>query len=199
MENSKKIILGSQSPRRKSLLEGMGFNFSVVTAETDESFDSYYAPGSIVKYIADGKAKAIRPLIDPKNILITADSLVVNNYRILGKPQSEDEVYEMLLLLSDTLHEVYTGVHVSDDMSGGTFFDRTEVKFSSITEAEIAQYIVQGNPFDKAGAYGIQGWIGINKVEWIRGSYTNVMGLPTQKLYDKLSAMMIRTPHQEKD
>ncbi|PTS98302.1 septum formation protein Maf [Pedobacter sp. HMWF019] len=179
------IILASKSPRRQELLQQMDLDFKVVLKDVDESYPEGLSPSEIAVYIAEKKAKAF--LADqPNSIVITADTIVAYNGEIMGKPEDAKHAEQMLTKLSGTVHEVYTGVSLIYNGEILSFFDLTEVYFKELTTEQIRYYIENYKPFDKAGAYGIQDWIGMVAVEKIVGSYTNVMGLPTEKLYTAL-------------
>jgi len=181
-----KIILFSKSPRRQELLKLMGVDFRVMTKDVDESFPSELSVEEVAKYIAEKKAHAFDEEIQDE-ILITADTIVAVDNEILGKPVDEDDAKRMLNKLSGRTHQVYTGVAISHNHQVISFVDRTDVEFRVITSEEIDFYIKQYQPYDKAGAYGIQEWIGLTCVTSIKGSYTNVMGLPTEKLFFNLN------------
>lgn len=181
------IILASKSPRRSELLKLMGFDFEIITAETDESYPPNLNPDEIVLHIAKNKAKAIQK---PNYIVIAADTLVCIDGEILGKPRSHKEAKSMLSKLSNNKHEVYSGVYVTYQDLAYQVVERTEVHCATISEEEMDFYIDQYQPFDKAGSYGIQDWFGLNFVREIRGSYTNVMGLPTERLYHLLAKLV---------
>jgi len=180
------LILASKSPRRQELLQLMGLDFKVVLKEVDESYPNNLSPSDIACYIAEKKANAF---VDERrnNLVITADTIVAYNGEILGKPGDAVHAWEMLSKLSGTVHQVYTGVSLAHKDKLETFCDVTEVCFRKLSTAEIEHYINKYDPFDKAGSYGIQDWLGCIAVEKITGSYTNVMGLPTEKLYTALS------------
>lgn len=183
-----KIILFSKSPRRQELLKLMGVDFRVMTKDVDESFPSALSPEEVAKHIAEKKAHAFDEEIQDE-ILITADTIVAIDDEILGKPIDESDAKRMLNKLSGRTHQVYTGVAISHQHHIVSFVDRTDVEFRKITPEELDFYIKQYQPYDKAGAYGIQEWIGLTCVTSIKGSYTNVMGLPTEKLYAQLALM----------
>jgi len=185
-QQSLPIILASKSPRRQELLSAMNLDFKVMLKEVDESYPAELLPADIAVYIAEKKAAAFAG-DNGDAIVITADTIVAYNDEILGKPADEEHAREMLGKLSGTNHQVYTGVSLGYAGKLHSFYDRTEVFFNVLTNAQIGHYISNYNPFDKAGAYGIQDWIGLIAVEKIIGSYTNVMGLPTEKLYKALS------------
>ena len=181
---SKKIILASKSPRRQELLEKMGFDFTVRLIDVDESFPAHLSPEDIARFIAEAKASAYSPA--EEEVIITADTIVVLGDDILGKPNNVDHSVEMLQSLAGKTHRVLTGVCLVTTNARITFVDETEVTFRPVTDQEIRHYIAAYQPFDKAGSYGVQDWWGLTVVESIKGSYTNVMGLPTEKLYHYL-------------
>lgn len=177
------LILASKSPRRQELLKLLGFEFSIELKDVDESYPEGLTPPEIAVYISEKKAKAFSS--DTKTV-ITADTIVALNGEILGKPSNRAHAQEMLRKLSGSTHEVFTGVTLVKGNTARSFYDRTEVTCRAVSEAEIDFYIDNFNPFDKAGSYGIQDWWGLVVVQQIRGSYTNVIGLPTEKLYQEL-------------
>jgi septum formation protein len=179
------IILASKSPRRQELLKLMGFDFQVVLREVDESYPPELMPSEIAVYISEKKAKAY-DLIVENEIVITADTIVSLEGNILGKPENEDHAFEMLSALSGKRHDVITGVSLLKDHKVSSFYELTEVFFREISAEQIRYYINTCQPMDKAGAYGIQEWIGLVAVERINGSYSNVVGLPTHRLYSEL-------------
>src|SRR5690554_2540014 len=171
------IILASQSPRRKELLKQLDLPFEVRTKDIDESFPSTFRPEAAAVYIAEKKANSFLNQLD-KELLIAADTLVSIHEEILGKPKDSDDAFRMLRLLSGNVHEVITGVALLHQKKIYSFFEKTLVYFKDLTDEEITYYIKTYQPFDKAGAYGIQEWIRMIGVERIEGSYTNVVGLP---------------------
>lgn len=181
------IILASKSPRRHELLKLMGFDFTIELKEVDESYPEGLKPAEIAVFIAEQKAKAFGDI--PGKIVITADTIVALDGKILGKPNNRDHAREMLRELAGTSHEVYTGVSIVKDNQINSFYEITEVHCKEATEAEIDYYIDNFKPFDKAGSYGIQDYWGLVVVKRINGSYTNVMGLPTEKLYEALKKL----------
>lgn len=183
-----KIILASKSPRRKQLLEELGIKFEVKTIDTDESYPVGLATNQIAEYLAIKKASPFEKNIDEQTMVITADTIVAIDDEILGKPANYNEAFTMLTNLSGKAHLVSTGVCISTKHKKKSFTSSTKVFFKTLTKAEIEHYIKQYQPFDKAGAYGIQEWIGYIAVERIEGSYFNVMGLPVQRLYEELCA-----------
>lgn len=184
----KNIILSSSSPRRQQLLRDLGLSFEVKTLHTDESFPSDMEPILVASFLAEKKAKTFLPQLKRNEVLITADTIVIAGSTILNKPQNTEEAIAMLNLINGKSHKVITGVCIADVDQKTTFFDQTEVSFSKLSDEEIAYYIHKFRPFDKAGAYGIQEWIGMVGIEEIKGSYYNVMGLPVNLLYKNLKS-----------
>lgn len=182
----RKFLLASKSPRRQELLKGLGIDFEIVSIDADESFPEHLVREEITEFISQSKSQSFREL-DTEEILITADTLVWLDNEILGKPKDAEEAFEMIQKLSDSTHEVFTSVTVKSIRNNITFSDTTEVSFSPIDEIETQYYIENFKPFDKAGAYGIQEWIGYAKINRIHGCYYNVMGLPLPKLYKILT------------
>ena len=189
LDNLKKynIVLASNSPRRKELLQRMGVNFKVRTLfGIDESYPDSLRGEDIVRYISRNKAQAYRSSMAPNELLITADTIVYVEGEVMGKPKTAEQAKEMLNKLSGKSHQVITGVTIVTADRTEDFGVTSQVKFAEITDEEINFYVDNYLPFDKAGAYGIQEWIGIVAVEEIKGSYFNVVGLPVQRLYQKL-------------
>lgn len=181
------IILASNSPRRRELLAGLGLTFETrVIPGIDESYPEGLAGPDIACYIASAKAAAYRPTLQADDLLITADTIVYIDGRVFGKPHDRAEASAMLRALSGRTHQVITGVTLSTQTAVRTFSVTTEVSFAPLTDEEITYYIDHYRPFDKAGSYGIQEWIGFVGVTGIQGSYFNVMGLPVQRLYQEL-------------
>jgi len=178
------ITLASKSPRRQELLNLMGLKFSVELKDVDESYPATLSAPEIAVYIAEKKAKAFTA--NPYEIIITADTIVAIDGEILGKPKDYSEAQEMLGKLSGNKHEVYTGVSINFQGEIVSFYDQTEVFCRVLNTEEINYYLDNYEPFDKAGSYGVQDWFGLTVVERLNGSYTNVMGLPTEKLYQYL-------------
>lgn len=178
------IILASKSPRRQELLSLMGLDFSVELKEVEESYPAHLTAPEIAVYIAEKKAAAFNT--KPDQIIITADTIVAINGEILGKPKTHAQAQEMLGKLSGNMHQVYTGVSINYQGNLTSFYDKTSVYCRTLNLAEIDYYIDNYQPFDKAGSYGVQDWFGLTVVEKLEGSYTNVMGLPTEKLYKHL-------------
>ena len=180
-----KLILASNSPRRKELLGGLGIPFEVrVLQGIDESYPETVPTDKIAEFIATNKAKAYEVAAD--EILITADTVVIVDDKILGKPADADDARQMLRKLSGKSHHVITGVSLKSYDKQKTFSVDTEVTFKTLSESEIDYYVTRYKPFDKAGAYGIQEWIGYIGVTSLRGSYFNVVGFPVQRIYDEL-------------
>ena len=190
LENLSKfnIVLASNSPRRKELLQRLGLTFKVRTLfGVDESYPSALRGEEIACYISKKKAEAYLPSMADDELLITADTIVcTDDGQVLGKPTDAADAQRMLALLSGCTHKVITGVNIVTKARTDNFAVTSDVKFATLTQEEIKYYIDNYLPYDKAGAYGIQDWIGLIAVEEIRGSYFNVMGLPVQRLYTKL-------------
>lgn len=187
MELPYKIILASNSPRRRELLAGLGLDFTVkVISGIDESWPHSLKGEEIPLYISREKATPYRPLIGPDELVITADTIVYVDGEVLGKPADKADACRMLRLISGRWHEVITGVTLMTAVKERSFAVTTKVRFCNLTDDEINRYVESGLPMDKAGAYGIQEWIGYVGVEAIEGSYFNVVGLPVQRLYREL-------------
>lgn len=183
------IILASKSPRRQELLEMMGIDFKVVLREVDEAYPEGLNPTEIAIYIAEKKAKAFDEVID-NEIVITADTIVSLDGKILGKPENQEHAFEILTELSGKRHEVITAVSLLKNHQLKSFYELSEVFFKKLSAEQINYYIANYAPMDKAGAYGIQEWIGLVAVERINGSYSNIVGLPTQRLYEELYKLL---------
>ena len=182
-----RIILASASPRRKELLSKLDIGFTVkVLHDVDESFPASLSVVQVPQYISRKKADAYRQEMQENDMVITADTVVAVGRRILGKPKSAEEARVMLKLLSDRYHRVVTGVTIMTAKRTETFATVSRVRFTRLNDEEIDYYISKYKPFDKAGAYGIQEWIGMVGITELNGSYFNVMGLPVQRLYAKL-------------
>ncbi|MBR6793944.1 MAG: septum formation protein Maf [Clostridia bacterium] len=171
-----KILLASASPRRKQLLTELGYEVEVVRPTFDEDTVTASDPAALVAALAEGKGRSVLP--QKEALLVAADTVVVFEGRVLGKPCDEQEAHRILSALSGRRHEVYTGVYLQRDGISRTFTERAEVFFRPLTEQEIRDYIATGSPMDKAGAYGIQDSGFVDRIE---GSYHNVMGFPTEK------------------
>lgn len=182
------IVLASNSPRRKQLLEQLGLEFITrVIKDVDESYPQDMCADEIAAYISAKKATAYRSTMSEYELIITADTVVVCADKVLGKPVDADDACAMLKMLSGRTHKVITGVTIVTKDTTITFDSVTEVDFDTLTDEEINYYVNDYKPMDKAGAYGIQEWIGCAGVKGMRGSFYNVMGLPVQKLYKELS------------
>jgi len=181
------IILGSASPRRQQLLKDAGFTFKTISINADESFSPTLQAEQIPLYLAEKKASLYPDTLKDNDILITADTVVWVDNIVLNKPGNNFEATQMLQLLSGKTHQVFTGVCITSNQKKVSFFDETKVYFKPLTEKEIAYYITNYKPFDKAGSYGAQDWLGLIAIERIEGSYFNVMGLPIHKVYANLS------------
>lgn len=187
MELPFKIILASNSPRRRELLAGLGLEFTVkVISGIDESWPRSLKGEDIPLYISREKAAPYKQLIGPDELVITADTIVYVDGEVLGKPHDKADAVRMLKLISGRWHEVITGVTLMTAAKERSFAVTTKVRFCNLTDDEINRYVESGLPMDKAGAYGIQEWIGYVGVEAIEGSYFNVVGLPVQRLYREL-------------
>lgn len=187
MELPYKIILASNSPRRRELLAGLGLEFTVkVISGIDESWPHSLKGEDIPLYISREKAAPYKPLIGLDELVITADTIVYVDGEVLGKPRDKADARRMLRLISGRWHEVITGVTLMTAAKERSFAVTTRVRFCNLTDDEINRYVESGLPMDKAGAYGIQEWIGYVGVEAIEGSYFNVVGLPVQRLYREL-------------
>ncbi len=187
---NRKIVLGSGSPRRKELLEQMGLDFEIMKSDKEEIIEDSLTPAEVVRSLALQKAEDIVQRVDKDTILITADTIVECEGRILGKPIDEEDAFGMLKFISNKRHSVFTGVVVWDtkDDTKKEIVERTTVYIKNITDDEAWAYIRIGEPMDKAGSYGIQGK-GAVLIEKIEGDYYSVMGLPVNKLYEILKCM----------
>ena len=187
--NSLRLVLASNSPRRKELLGGLGLPFTIRTVDgIDESYPPDLQGADIPLHIARRKAAAYLPTLAPDELLITADTIVCLDGQVIGKPKDEDEAIRMLHALSGRTHKVITGVSLSTTRRTKTFAAVSLVTFTDLSDEEIRYYVDHYHPLDKAGAYGVQEWIGMVGVRRIEGSYFNVMGLPVQRLYEELRA-----------
>ncbi len=191
-ENLKKyhIILASNSPRRRELLAGLGIHFEVkVLPDVEEAYPEDLPVLQIAEYIAKEKAAAYQSLMGPDELVITADTVVVVGSEVMGKPADADDARRMLEKLSGRTHQVTTGVCLTTQRVQKSFSVTTDVTFKPLSREEIDYYIENYSPFDKAGAYGIQEWIGYVGVTGLQGSYFNVMGLPVQRIYAEIAKM----------
>ncbi len=180
------VILGSASPRRKELLQGLDIPFEVFLKNTQETINATLPFEQIPQDIAQQKFNAFLPDLTARDFLITADTLVFCDGRSVGKPKNEAEAKEMISFLSGKTHSVVTGVCFGTKQKQEVFYQHSQVTFAAMNETDIDYYIAKYKPFDKAGAYGVQEWIGYMGIESIYGSYYNVMGLPVHSLYYKI-------------
>ena len=180
------ITLGSASPRRKQLLAELAIEFSIKTTQKEEKYPENLDGAEIAEFLAKQKAEVISKELTGNYLLITADTIVIQNNEILHKPKDKDEAQRILQNLSGKSHKVISGVCIKSAKKEVVFSSETEVTFNKLSEDEIRFYIEKFKPFDKAGSYGIQQWIGYIGIEKIKGSYNNVVGLPTAELYQKL-------------
>jgi septum formation protein len=190
MKLTKNLILGSNSPRRKEILSAAGFNFEVIVKPTAEDFDQSMALEQVPIFLAKKKADCFIDYQE-SNIILCADTVVINDNQILNKPLSEKEALIMLKKISGKTHEVITGVSIKIGENSIDFSDKTWVTFNNMTDAEINYYIKKYKPMDKAGAYGVQDFIGMIAISKIEGSFYTVMGLPIHKIYEKLKPYII--------
>ena len=181
-----RIILGSKSPRRQDLLEKLGITFSIASKEVDEVYPEELNKEEIAIYLAVLKADAFLEELSDDTIVITADTIVCQDEKVLGKPINREDAIKTIKLLSGRSHEVITGVCLLSKTKKHSFFVNTRVFFSKLTDDEIEYYVDQYKPYDKAGAYGIQEWIGYVGIDHIEGSFYNVVGLPVKAVYDAL-------------
>ncbi|MDE6301584.1 MAG: Maf family nucleotide pyrophosphatase [Muribaculaceae bacterium] len=182
-----KIILASGSPRRRELLKMIAPDYVVASGkDVDETYPAELSPELVPAFLSQLKAMPYKADLQPGDILITADTVVILDGRILGKPHSRDEAIEMLMSMQGRTHTVVTGVTLTTPDDSETFSQHTEVIFDSLSLDEVTYYVDNYRPFDKAGAYGIQEWIGAAAITGIRGSFYNVMGLPIHALYKAL-------------
>lgn len=182
------VILASKSPRRQELLRLMDIDFKVVLKDVDESYPGGLTPPEVALHIARKKAEAFDETIT-NEVVLTADTIVCIDGLILGKPETEAHATEMLQMLSGKVHQVITGVCLLYKGRYNNFYDQTEVLFRKLSDTEISNYVSKYQPMDKAGSYGIQELIGLIGIERIEGSYTNVVGLPTEKVYAQLISL----------
>lgn len=188
-----RLLLASKSPRRRQLLADLGYPVEIVNVEVDEHLDTPLPAYAVAEHLACRKADAYPDAMIPADsVLVTADTVVVVDDRVLGKPSSHDEASEMLHLLSGRGHSVYTGVCLRSAGRRSSFTEQTTVHFAPLSDEVINHYIDHYRPYDKAGAYGIQEWIGMVGISRIEGCYYNVMGLPLARLYSELAAFSAR-------
>lgn len=185
------LILGSGSPRRKKLLEALGLNVEVKLHPVAEVYPKQVQGKAIAPYLARAKAAPFTTTLQPREIVLTADTVVWHNGTSLAKPADKKEAFAMLRTLSGNWHEVITAVCFTTTTFQKTVSETTQVRFAHLSDEVINYYIHTYSPFDKAGSYGIQEWIGLTQLEEIRGSYTNVVGLPTRLVYHTLMNMVV--------
>lgn len=183
-----KILLASKSPRRKELLTSLGYDFTTVSIDCDEIFPETIPSEEVAGYLSELKANAYSNLQNGE-VLITADTVVVLNHEILGKPNDKEHAFEMLEKLSGKTHQVYTGITLKTLEQTVTKTDVADVEFLDFNDEEINYYIDNFKPFDKAGSYGIQEWLGMAKINKINGSFYTIMGLPTQLIHEELGKL----------
>ncbi len=183
-----KILLASKSPRRKQLLREAGFQFEVLTLDVDESYPSDLVVGEVAEYIANKKADGAKEYLKEGHILLTSDTIVILDNVIYEKPKDAADAKRMLRKLSGNVHAVITGVCLMDSQQRKSFSVTSLVHFKTLTEEEIEFYIEKYQPYDKAGSYAIQEWIGHCKIHKIEGTYSNIMGLPVDRIYDELQS-----------
>lgn len=181
------LLLASNSPRRKELLTQLGYQFDIVKIDVDESYPSDLKPHEIAEYVSAKKAKAFD--VNENEILLTSDTIVALDQKILLKPIDENEAFEMIKSLSGKVHQVYTAFTLKTVDSEISKTSKTDVEFSEISDEEIKFYIKTYKPFDKAGSYGIQEWLGMTKIKNIFGSFYSVMGLPVDLVYEELKKL----------
>lgn len=184
------IVLGSGSPRRKQLLSELGFQLEIISLDIDESYPSDLPSIEVASFVANKKMEALKKIKTDTEILLTADTTVVFSNQLLGKPVDEENAKEMLQLLSGQKHIVNTGVVISFDGKTEAISCYTEVQFNQLSPEQIDFYITHFKPFDKAGSYGIQDWFGLVGIKSINGSYTNVVGLPTDECYQAIQRLI---------
>jgi septum formation protein len=184
--NNYRIILASRSPRRQQLLRDLDLKFDVIERDFDETYPDNLSGEEIAIYLSERKAKSFINEITENEIIITADTIVWCNKKVLGKPEDNEEAQKMIRELSGNTHEVITAVTLLSNERKRTFSESTKVTFEALSDVEITYYVEKFKPYDKAGAYGIQEWIGVAACSRIEGSYFNVVGLPVQKLYKEL-------------
>jgi septum formation protein len=184
--NKYRIILASRSPRRQQLLRELGLNFEIAVRDWTEKYPAHLKGKEIALYVAAGKAKTFQSEVKENEIVITADTIVWCNNKVLDKPADKDDAIKILREISGNTHEVITGICLLSATKQTSFFSSTRVTFSALSDEEIEYYISKFSPYDKAGAYGIQEWIGIAACSNIEGSYFNVMGLPVEQVYHEL-------------
>lgn len=180
-----KILLASNSPRRKELLTNLGYDFEVVSIDCDENYSATLAVENIAEFLSELKSNSFRNL-ENDEVLVTADTIVAINNEVLGKPKNEIHAREMLRKLSGKTHQVFTGITIRNNIKAVSKTDVALVEIDDLSDEEIDFYLKNYKPFDKAGSYGVQEWFGMAKIKKITGSYYTIMGLPTHLLYSTL-------------
>ena len=188
--NHYNVVLASKSPRRRELLSHIIKDFKIISTDINEEFSPHLKISEIAQYIAEKKANFYLKQVKTNEIYITADTVVILKNKILGKPVDEKDAFNMLKSLSDKSHLVHTGVSIIFNKKVHSFYDETKVTFYPLTDEEIKDYISRCQPFDKAGSYGIQDWMGFVGIKKMEGDFFNVMGLPLHKLYRKLNSLL---------
>lgn len=183
------LILGSKSPRRQELIKGLGFAYEIRTRDTDENYSQSLKPHQIATFLAELKAKALIETLKKNELLLTSDTVVITEGKVLGKPEDQEDAKNMIRSLSGKTHQVITGVHLTTLETSYTFDVTTEVTFLPLEIWEIDYYVNKYVPLDKAGSYGIQEWIGYIGIQKMNGSYYNVMGLPTAELWQVMKTL----------
>lgn len=181
------FILGSNSPRRSQILKEMGLDFKIIASNIDETIPKGIKNKNVPIYLAKEKANFLFKELNKNEILITADTIVLMNDEIITKPSNKKDAKDILQKISNNKHEVITGICITSDSNQHSFSSKTEVFFNKISDSEIEYYLEKFKPYDKAGSYGIQEWLGLISVRKIIGSYTNVVGLPSSELYQELN------------
>ncbi len=181
------LILASGSPRRQQFFKDLGLTFHIQLKDVEEIYPDHLAREQITDFLAELKASAFKGELRENDLLVTSDTIVWHQNKAVGKPKDYDDAIQILMKLSDSIHEVITSVCFTTATTSHLINDITKVTFAAISDDDIRHYVDKFKPFDKAGAYGIQDWIGLVGISKIEGSYTNVVGLPTQKVYDYLS------------
>lgn len=186
------LLLASKSPRRRELIARLGIPFSIVSIDVDERLAAPVPASQVAEALSLLKADGYQPQLKEDEVLVTADTVVVLRDKVLGKPISREDAVAMIQSLSGNVHHVYTGVTLCSATATRSFTECTRVHFRQLTDAEIAYYVDTYKPYDKAGSYGIQEWVGMIGIEQIEGCYYNVMGLPVSRLYKELKSLVDR-------
>jgi len=186
------VILASGSPRRQQFMEDLDIDFEIRLPDVEEIYPDTLQGAEITDFLAELKASALTASLRPNDILITSDTIVWHEGKALGKPKDYDDAFEMLMSLSGKTHEVITSVCIKTQTKTDTFNELTKVTFNAFTSDEVKYYLNNYKPYDKAGAYGIQEWIGLIAIAKVEGSYVNVVGLPVDKVYQHLKAFALQ-------